>query len=182
MSDKIQQLGGLPGSRAAATPPPAATIGSLGTQQLSIGYPSGLPYQIIAPVQEPSELTNPFSLHTVTVNGVGEPVSVVLGPAGTINGWTLIIQGAAVAKNGGETLLNLASSQLKIGTDGTVVAIVASENLGTPYDTFLGDAGKVIPSVSIVGGRVLLTFTPIGDPALTIFHGVTGTVASAAAV
>jgi hypothetical protein len=147
---------------------------------LQIQYPSSLPYQAVLPADGTIPASGgTFSLHTVTENDVGDAVSVALGPAGGINGWTIIVEGAAVATNGGETLLNLASSQLKIGTDGNVVVIVASENLGTPYDTFTGDAGKLIPSVSISGGQVLLTFTPVGDPALTIYHGVTGTVASA---
>ena len=149
---------------------------------VQIQYPSSLPYQIALP----ADGVNPtgggsFSLHTVSVDDVGDAVSVVLGPAGAglINGWTVILEGAAVATNGAETLFNLASSQLKIGSDGSGVAILAAENLGSPYDTFVGDAGKLVPSVSIAGGQVLLTFTPVGDPALTIYHGVTGTVASA---
>ncbi len=148
---------------------------------VQIQYPSSLPYQITLPADGVSPTGASFSLHTVTVDDVGDAVSVVLGPAGAglTNGWTVILEGAAVATNGGETLFNLVSSQIKIGSDGSTVAILGAENLGTPYDTFVGDAGKLIPSVSIAGDEVLLTFTPIGDPALTIYHGVTGTVASA---
>lgn len=146
---------------------------------VQIQYPSSLPYQFTLPADGINAAGTSFALHTITVDDVGDAVSVALGPAGVINGWTVILEGAAVATNGGETLFNLVSSQIKIGSDGSTVAILGAENLGTPYDTFVGDAGKLIPSVSIAGGQVLLTFTPIGDPALTIYHGVTGTVASA---
>ena len=178
MSDKSSAPVQLPSQVSAATP--LGTSARLVTEgQLSIGYPFALPYQIVTPGTGGTSTTNPFSLHTKTVNGVGAAVSVVLGPAGMINSWTVLADVASVAKNGAETLYRMGSTQVMVLSTGSAAAVVDSSNVGTGVDTLGGDAGKLIPSASIVNGEVVLTFTPYGALGLTIYSGLTGMVARA---
>ena len=178
MSDKSGSPVQLPSQVSAATP--ASTPARLVTEgQLSIGYPSALPYQIVTPGAGANSTTNPFTLHTKTVNGFGPAVRVVLGPAGSINAWTVLAQVASVAKNGAETLYRMGSAQVTVASTGIAAVVANTSNVGTEADTLGGDAGKMIPSAAIVDGLVVLTFTPYGAINLTIYTGLTGTVARA---
>ncbi len=178
MSDKDNKSSPLPSAVPSSGPSLRQEARIVSNKLLSIAYPSGLPYQIPAD-DSANGSTNPFSLYTKTVDGVGTAADVTLGPAGSINAWTVLFQLASVAKSGAETLYRMGTGQVTVISTGAAAGVVDEQTIGTQSNVFMGNAGKVIPSATIVDGLVILTFTPIGQAGLTLYSGVTGTIARA---
>lgn len=124
-----------------------------------------------------------FTLRTTTVGGVGSPVYVDLGSASVKNSWTLNVSAAAVTTDSGpETHYAGDSAQLVVTTNGAgVAALTSASSFGTPVDSGFVGHGKMVPTVSVVGGKVRLTFTPDGDVALPTALCVSGLVVGALA-
>jgi hypothetical protein len=122
-----------------------------------------------------------FTLRTTTVGGVGPAVYVDLGSANVKNSWTLSVFAAAVTTDSGpETHYAGDSAQLVVTTNGAgVAALTGASSFGTPVDSGFAGHGKMVPTVSVVGGKVRLTFTPDGDALLPTALCVSGLVAGA---
>lgn len=110
-----------------------------------------------------------------------DPVTVVLGPA-IKNAWTLLVLLSSVSlETDPEVWVRSFTVRLVISCDGAgTVAISDSADAAAAYNSgFPGDAGKLIPSVSISNSKIRLTFTPQDAIAVPTAFGATGIVSDA---